>query len=128
MKPYSNDLRQRVVYAYENKQGSYRVLAERFMVSLKFVYDMIKLYRQTGSVSPKPHAGGCAPKISGNGLKTLGELHKETSDATLQELCHEFYGQTGIEVSQSAMHNTLIRLGLSRKKKLSGRLSRKGRM
>ena len=61
-------------------------------------------------------------------MKILGELHKETPDAALQELCYEFYGKTDIRVSQTAMHNALKRPGLTRKKKLSERLSRKGMM
>ena len=33
MKPYSLDLRQKIVVAYENKEGSIRQLAKRFKVS-----------------------------------------------------------------------------------------------
>lgn len=116
MKPYSNDLRQCVVEAYENKKGSYRRLADIFMVSLSFIQDIIKLYRQTGSVVPKPHSGGVSPKISGNGLETVRKLCEKTPDATLKELCLQFYGITDITVSQSVMHNALKKLDLTRKK------------
>lgn len=128
MKPYSNDLRERIVEAYENRKGSYRGLAAVFMVSLSFIQDIIKLYRQTGSVSPKPHGGGVPPKISGNGLETVRKLCGETPDATLMELCGQFYDRTGVQVSQSVMHNALKKLDLTRKKKLSGRLNRTGKM
>lgn len=124
MRPYSNDLRQRVCEGYENKQGSYRSLAERFMVSPSFVQDIVRLYRETGSVSPKPHGGGAVPKIGGNRIGIVRELCEKSPDSALKELCQEFYGKTGIAVSQSVMHNALKKPGLTFKKKLCGRLNR----
>jgi len=117
VKPYSNEIRNRVVTAYENKKGSYRCLAERFMVSLSFVQDIMKLYRQTGSVSPRPHGGGVLPKISSQGLAAVGELSAGTPDASLKELCQRFFEKTGVSVSQSVMCNALKKLGLTVKKK-----------
>jgi len=38
MKVYSSDLREKVLKAYNDKEGSMRELAERFMVSLNFVF------------------------------------------------------------------------------------------
>jgi len=38
MKVYSRDLREKVLKAYNDKEGSMRALSERFMVSLKFVW------------------------------------------------------------------------------------------
>ena len=37
MKPYSDDLRQKVVDAYQQEEGSQRELAKRFSVSLSFM-------------------------------------------------------------------------------------------
>ena len=58
MRPYSNDLRLRVVQAYENQEGSMRQLAARFRLSLSCGRDLLTRYRTTGSVAPKPHGGG----------------------------------------------------------------------
>jgi len=38
-KPYSIDLRKKIVAAYENKEGSMQKLADRFKVSKNFVAD-----------------------------------------------------------------------------------------
>jgi transposase len=38
--PLSLDLRQRIIAAYEAKEGSLRELAERFKVSLSFIRDL----------------------------------------------------------------------------------------
>lgn len=59
----SVDLRQRLLAAYQAKEGSQRQLAERFKVSLSFVRDLMRHYRQTGSVEPKPHGGGATAKL-----------------------------------------------------------------
>ena len=55
---YSMDLRQRIINAYEAKEGSPRNLAKRFQVSLSFVKRLVIRYRETGLVKPKPHGGG----------------------------------------------------------------------
>ena len=58
MKPYSLDLRQKVVEAYSNKEGSFRRLAKRFKVSLSFIQRLIKRYREEGTIAPKTGGGG----------------------------------------------------------------------
>jgi transposase len=42
MKPYSTDLRIRVVQAYENREGAMRQLVITFRVSLSFVRRLLK--------------------------------------------------------------------------------------
>ena len=45
---YSMDLRQRILRAWKAKEGSQRKLAERFKVSLTFIRNFLKRYRDTG--------------------------------------------------------------------------------
>lgn len=54
MKVYPNELRNRVLEAYQNQEGSMRKLAARFKVSFHFVFQLIKRVRETGQVAPKP--------------------------------------------------------------------------
>lgn len=61
--PYSVDLRKRVIQAYQAKEGSLRQLAERFKVSLSFVRDLTRRYRETGKVEPHPHGRGAQAKL-----------------------------------------------------------------
>ncbi len=63
MKPYSIDLRQKIVDAYNNQESSYRQLAQRFRVSLSFVKRLLKRYKDTGKIEPKPHGGGQRSKL-----------------------------------------------------------------
>lgn len=59
----SVDLRQRILAAYDAKEGSIRQLAERFKVSLSLITDLRRQHRETGTVQPKPHAGGAVALV-----------------------------------------------------------------
>lgn len=113
---YSNDLRQRVVAAYEAKEGSQRKLAKRFKVSESFVKRLLRRYRATGSVSPKPHGGGAVAKIDATKLNKLQQLVEQQPDALLSELCERLAQQSAQVVSVSTMQRAMQRLRLSVKK------------
>ncbi len=55
MKAYSVDFRQKIVDAYENKEGSIRQVAKRFKVAPSFVQKLLKRYQEVESLSPLPH-------------------------------------------------------------------------
>ena len=76
MKPYSNDLREKIITAYQNGEGSLRRLAKRFSVGLNFVWLLVERFRKTGQVEPKPHGGGPKRTITGNQADTLRQLVK----------------------------------------------------
>ena len=106
MKPYSNDLRQRVIDAYHNAEGSLRELAVRFSVSLNFVWLLLERFRETGRVDPKPHGGGQPPKIQGEDLETLQHLVEQYNNVTLPELRDLFVRHAGYWVSSSTLKSS----------------------
>ena len=114
--PVSVDLRQRIIAAYEAKEGSQRQLAERFKVSLSFIRDLRRHHHETGSVQPRPHGGGAVAKLGKEQLPIVEALVTAQPDAVLEELCERFAQQTGIEVSVSTMQRAVCRLKLSVKK------------
>jgi len=115
-KPYSIDLRQKIVDTYENKEGSIRKLAKRFKVSKHFVAELLKRVKQTGQVAPKPHGGGHPPSIKEIGQTFLKELIESQPDLTLIEIRDE-YNKHFEGVSRSTIDRTLTKLKLTRKKK-----------
>ena len=119
MKPYSTDLRMRVVQAYENHEGAIRQLATTFRVSLSFVRRLLKHYRETGSVAPKPHGGGAPAKVNISGIEVVQALVQAAPDATLRELCQQFEGQHQVPISVATMSRVLAHLQLTRKKNVS---------
>src|SRR5262245_38418322 len=114
MTPYSQDLRQRVLDTVRRGEGSSRQLARRFLVSVSFVTRLLKRYRSTGSLEPKPHGGGHPPSLGPEDLERLRELIRQKPDATLEE-CRR---QLGASCSTMTISRALRRLGLPRKKKV----------
>jgi len=114
--PVSVDLRQRILAAYETNEGCQRQLAERFKVSLSFIRDLMRHHRETGTVQPKPHAGGAVAKLRKEQLPIVEALVKAQPDALLTEVCERFAQQTGVEVSVSTMQRVVCKLKLSVKK------------
>jgi len=114
---YSEDLRRCIVKAYEESKASSRKLAKRFEVGKTFVNELIQRYKETGSLSAKPHGGGEKPQLNTEDLKWLKAKVIEKNDSTLKELCQELESR-GIKVSQSTMCRALKKIGLTRKKKL----------
>src|SRR5215475_9216264 len=113
MQPLSNDLRERILKAIDNHEGSRRNLAARFYVNPSTIKRLLQLRRQTGSFDPRPHAGGVTPTLDPDALERLRKLVQETPDATL-EMLKQKMGVTG---SIMIICRALQKLGLPRKKK-----------
>lgn len=113
MRAYSPDLRERIVSAVDRGKGSLRELADLFLVNLSTIVRLLRHYRASGSVLPKPHSGGSGPLLDDAACQRLRDLVREQPDATLPELQERL----GIPCSLSTLCRTLQRLGLSRKKK-----------
>ena len=64
MKAYSIDLRQKIIETYEMEKISQRQLAGRFRVALSFITKLLKQYRETGDIAPKPNRGGVKLKLN----------------------------------------------------------------
>ncbi len=61
--PYSEDLRRRVLPAIEQQHMSLPEAADTFQVSLSFVEKLLRRWRATQSLAPKPHGGGRASRL-----------------------------------------------------------------
>jgi len=126
MKAYDTDLRQKIINAFRNREGSYRKLAKRFHVSLSFVQRLIGRYLDTGSIERLPHKSGNPAKIKDEHYPILQKLVEENNDATLEELCLKMEQETNIKISCSGMWKTLEKLQLTRKKNLARGRTRHG--
>jgi transposase len=72
MRAYSEDFREKIIKVYERKSLSQRELARRFDVSLNFIVTLLRLYRKTGSLSPRPHPGHPPSKLTAAVLRQTG--------------------------------------------------------
>lgn len=113
MKPYSQDLRERVVRACDERRGTRQHLADLFGVSTAWIRRLLQRRRLTGSLAAKPHAGGPPVKMTPQRCERLVLLVTEQPDATLAQL----RDRLDAAVHLSTVARALIRLGLTVKKK-----------
>ncbi len=86
MRPYSIDLRNKIVEIWKNENISIRNLAKRFGVSKSFIQKLIKKYQETGDISSLPQGGSPPCKLNSEQLIILVELMEKNNDATFEEL------------------------------------------
>jgi len=115
MKAYSVDLRQRVVQAYEQGQGSIPEIATRFGVGTAFVKKMLRQWRATGDLAPLAHGGGKPPSLTQRQL--LKRQVRQQSDISLAELQSLLDEQEKVQVHVSTISRALSGLGLPLKKR-----------
>jgi len=113
MKPYSQDLRQKIIEAYYNQEGSQRQIAQRFCVSLSFIQNLLKRYRNSGTLDPRPHGGGQSSKLNPDQMRLLAQLVRENQSLTLEQLCHKLELAIGVKISRATMGRIIKKLNLS---------------
>ena len=72
MKPYSNNLRERVAAACAALGATQTTVAARFCVSVSFVEKLRQRQRASGSVAALPHRSGPAPLLDAAARAELG--------------------------------------------------------
>ena len=117
MKPYSIDLRQKVLDAHLKNQTSIREIAEKFGVSYSFVRKLLKRHQETGGIEPKPHSGGASAKLTEEHYVLVESMIAENNNITLVVLCKQIEAKTGIRVSVPTMCRILQKLKLGKNKK-----------
>jgi transposase len=118
MKPYSQDLRDRIIQALEAGTATQRAIAERFCVSGAFVEKLWQRWRRSGRSAAKPHAGGRQRHLRDH-LEVLRTEVAKQPDATLAELRDRVIAAQGPSVSTATICRALQRLQLPRKKSRS---------
>ena len=120
---YSDDLRRRILQAYEQKEGSEPDLARRFRVSLGYVKKIRQQRRRTGKMERIPHQPGRKPKFTEPIREQLRSWLQQQPDLTLVELQEHLLRQAHLPVSVPALWVVLRKIGLRLKKSHSTRKS-----
>jgi transposase len=116
MEAYSMDLRRRVIDAVDANEETYEEIAQRFQVSDRWIRKLRRQRALTGSIAPKPHAGGRTAAVAGETQEKLCRQVQEQPDASLDDLRQA----CGIVGSLMCVWRALKRLGLPRKKSRCG--------
>ena len=118
MKPYSQDLRDRVVQDVNCGACSQSDAAVKYSVSLSFVQKLMKRVRETGSTAAKLATGGVKRRLA-EAEKLIRAEVKHNPDVTLNTLCAQVEAELGVRSDDSMMSRELKRLGITLKKRSS---------
>jgi transposase len=115
MKPYSQDLRERVIAALEAGDETQAEIADRFGVSKSTVEKWWARWRATDSCAALPITHGPVRTLAACEAVIRAEVQKQP-DVALAELCERVAKQCAVTASPSMMCRTLRHLNLPRKK------------
>lgn len=112
MKPFSRDLRERIVAACEGDEGSFAEIGRRFSVSGKVVAKFVRQKRELGTLAPQVHLRGRKPAVSGKKEAELLKHLMKYPDATVLERRKALR----LKCSEKTLWQTLRKLGWRFKK------------
>jgi len=120
-RPYSRDLRERVVGAVESGLSRRRA-ASVFGVGIATVIDWVAVWRESGRITAKPMGGDHNSRLKGERAWLLGRI-EAVPDLTLEELRAEL-ADRGIHVGYGTVWRFFAAEGVSFKKNRARRRAR----
>ena len=125
---YSDDLRGKILRAYERGRLGLEALAEQFGVSYGYTKKIRRQQLQSGRVERVPQARhGPVSRVTPEVEEELGRALRRQPDLTLRELAEGLEQSQRLRLSRTRLWTVLRRLGLRRKKNRSTRPSRTAR-
>ena len=122
-KPYSQDLRDRVIAVVERGEMSRRAAARHYSVSESAAIKWLERLERHGSREPVGHGGHRASKLMPH-RDFLQAARAEKSDITLQALCDRLSAERGVKADTSMMSRFFRKIGVTFKKRPWSRASR----
>ena len=107
MQQYSDDLRRKLIQAWQRWDGSQQELAEEWGVSRSWLQKILRRWHTTGEAQAASYRHGPVSRVKAQRLAALVQAHP---DATLAELGRQ------LRVSAPTICRALRQLGLPRKK------------
>ncbi len=115
-----SSLREQILTAYDNNEGTRAEMADRFRVSLGMVKKLLQQRRHTQDIAPRHRFSGRKPMIVATHRSQLRALLAKKNDLTLKEL----RGAAGLKCSLQAINVVLGKMGLTYKKRHSAPASK----
>ena len=115
-KPYSQDLRDRVIEAVKSGRMSRRAAGRHYKISESAAIKWLERSERHGSREPVGHGGHRASKLMPH-LAFLEAARAEKSDVTLQALCDRLSAERGVKADTSMMSRFFRKIGVTFKKR-----------
>lgn len=123
VKPYSRDLRLRVIAAVEEDELSCREAARRYRVSPSSAVKWLQAYRRSGRKQPRP-MGGDRRSVLKPQADWLARLIARENDLTLVAIAARLLAERGVRADASMLSRFIRAQGLSFKKNAARRRTR----
>ena len=124
MRTLSLDLRERIVAAYDGRQGTREEVARRFGVSVGMVKKLLQQRRRTNDLGHRHRYSGRKARILPEYREGLLALVAAQPDLTLAQIKEKL----SMPCTVPAVHQALVALGLTYKKRRSTPQSKAGPM
>jgi transposase len=115
-KAYSNDLRRKLLEAYDRGEGSLRELAERFGVSSPYAWKISAQRKRTGQVERVEQRHGPESKVTRAVEQQVRTWVRQQPDLTLVEIQERLWETERLPVSVPRVWQVLRRMQLRLKK------------
>jgi len=118
-KPLGDDLRCKLLFAYDQGEGTLEQLAGRFLVSVGWAKKISAARNRTGQAERVPHKPGRKPHAGIEAKKQVKAWFVQQPDLTLAEVQQKLLDQAGVSLSLPQIWKLLGKLGLRLKKSRS---------
>ncbi len=123
VRPYSQDLRQRVIAAVEEEGLSRREASRRYRISDSSAVKWLQAYRRGGRSRPRPMGGDRRSVLKSQAPWLLRLVERET-DLTLAAVAERLWTERGVKADVSMLSRFFKAQGISFKKKSLRRRTR----
>jgi transposase len=123
-KTLSLDLRERIVAAYDAKEGTREEVSKRFKVSLGMVKKLLGQRAKTGDLRPRHRFSGRKARLMPRHGAELKQLIAREPEVTLEEM----KARLKLDCTVAAIQWAVTKLGLTYKKRLSLRPNKTARI
>jgi len=118
-KPFGDDLRRKLLFAYDQGEGTLEELAGRFLVSPGWAKKISAARNRSGQAERVPHKPGRKPRVGAEQQKLVIAWVTSQPDLTLIEIKAKLQTEAGITLGVPRVWRLLRKLNLRLKKSRS---------
>jgi transposase len=118
-RPYGDDLRRKLLLAYDQGEGTLEELAGRFLVSHGWAKKISAARNRSGQAERVPHKPGRKPRVGAEQQKLVIAWVASQPDLTLAEIKTKLQTEAGITLGVPRVWRLLRKLNLRLKKSRS---------